>query len=160
MDIIARTHPAAAARGAGSRGLLVAVAVIAALGMGYFALKTSRDQKDERIHGQVDNAVSLAGNAKTAVAEYFSNHEALPSDNGQAGLPESAAHAVDGTSNVAIASGVIIVTFTASAESSLANGKLVFVPHPDHATGMTSWDCTSQAGTTVALDLRPPSCRP
>ena len=115
------------------------------------------------IRAQVTEGLSLADGAKTAVAEYWTNHGTFPSANGSAGL--SAANAITGNyvSQVNAAGGKILVTFsnTAPQKANVAiNGKVLSLSAVAAAgTGSITWTCgTTTAGTTVPTQYLPSSC--
>jgi len=137
--------------------LMIVVAIIAIL-----AAIAIPAYQDYLIRAQVSEGAVLSDGAKTAVAEFYSNHGTWPTNNESAGLPTNAA-SISGkyVSQVAVVSGVITATFSGPS----ANAKIAgdtFTLSPTDNGGSTAWTCTPTAvvGTPVPAKYLPSSCRP
>ena len=128
--------------------LMIVVAIIGILAA--IALPAYQDYT-KRSH--VSEGLSLAGGAKASVAEYFSTEGVMPSNNAQAGLATSTDITGNAVTSVAVASGVITVTYnakvTAGAQLDLS---------PVTGAGGIKWTC--KPGSTAVLDkYLPANCR-
>jgi len=138
--------------------LMIVVAIIAIL-----AAIAIPAYQDYVIRSQVSEGASLAEGSKTAIAEFYSNLGRFPASNGSAGVASSASINGSYVSQVLVtAAGKIQVTYSSAAPQKanalLNGGLLVFSPFT--AAGSTKWNCTSTAGTNIALKYRPTICRP
>lgn len=134
--------------------LMIVVAIIAILAA--IALPAYQDYTKR---SRVSEAVTLAGGAKTAVAEYFSNENAWPSSVQEAGIA-SASTDIKGKSvnYLKVDNGVITVGLSGKVD---ANGSLQFTPSAkgtvpsqitagqpegdsNGAAGSFTWKCTAQ----------------
>ena len=115
--------------------------------------------QDYTIRAQVSEGLSLSGGAKVAVTEFYQDRGSLPSNNSTAGL--AAAGDIEGNyvSQVAVADGVISVTYSddspQSANSAIDADILILTPNTANA-GSVRWICSS---TTLANKHLPAACR-
>lgn len=107
------------------------------------------------IRAQVSEGMTLMDGAKTAVAEYYTNHGDFPADNDAAGL--SAAGDIQGkyVTQVSTTDGEITATFGGDANSSITDGTLSLSAITN--TGSISWSCNG--GNGVEDKYLPSSCR-
>ena len=137
--------------------LMIVVAIIAILA----AIAISQYQ-DYLIRSQVSEASSLADGVKTAVAEYYNNYSAFPSENALAGLPAPASIAGKYVSSVEVASDGTITTRFSDTPPQQANPKIdgkVLTFKGAVRGDSIEWACDSSAGTTIDNKYRPSACR-
>jgi type IV pilus assembly protein PilA len=136
--------------------LMIVVAIIAIL-----AAIAIPAYQDYLIRAQVSEGAVLSDGAKTAVAEFYSNHGHYPTNNQSAGLPTNAT-SVSGkyVSQVAIAGGVITATFSGPGVNSKIAGDM-FVLSPLDKGGSMDWTCvpTTAPSKPVPGKYLPSSCR-
>ena len=128
--------------------LMIVVAIIGILAA--IALPAYQDYT-KRSH--VSEGLSLAGGAKASVAEYFSTEGAMPTNNAQAGLADSTSITGNAVTSVAVASGVITVTYNTKVE----NGSQLALS-PTTGAGGIKWEC-KPGGTAVPDKYLPANCR-
>jgi type IV pilus assembly protein PilA len=138
--------------------LMIVVAIIAIL-----AAIAIPAYQDYVIRSQVSEGASLAEGSKTAIAEFYSNLGRFPASNASAGVASSASINGSYVSSVLVtAVGKIQVTYSSvapqKANAAINAGILEFSPFT--AAGSTKWNCTTTAGTNIALKYRPTICRP
>lgn len=147
--------------------LMIVVAIIAILAA--IALPAYQDYTRR---SRVSEAVTLAGGAKTAVAEYYSNEIAWPATVAEAGIA-SASTDIKGKAvkSLAVQNGVITVTlnnkvkdgawirFTPSAQGSVPSQITPGTPIGDSngAAGSFTWRCDADTGMKKAWV--PTECR-
>ena len=127
--------------------LMIVVAIIGILAA--IAIPAYQDYT-KRTH--VSEGMSLAGAAKTAVAEYYASEGAWPASNADAGL--AAAADIKGNAVVSVTvttDGTITVVYNTKVES---GDTLVLVP--DDATGSITWTCNTGSVDNKYL---PSACR-
>lgn len=113
----------------------------------------SNSPNSDYIKGYVIQGISLAGMAKTAVAEYYASMGAYPDSNGQIGLPAPTDMRGDGVSSVTVGKGGMITV----AFNHLVGDKQTLIITPTGSpAGMIVWDCK---GGTLPAQYRPPHCR-
>ncbi|MBK1672719.1 prepilin-type cleavage/methylation domain-containing protein [Ectothiorhodospira shaposhnikovii] len=132
--------------------LMIVVAII-----GILAAIAIPAYNDYTARGQVSEAMSLAGGARTAVAETWQSTGDWPATNAAAGLSD--AGDINGTyvESVTIgANGVItaLMRNAAPVNAGIRGGTLRFTPTDE--TGSVSWACSS---TTLADKFLPAACR-
>ena len=140
--------------------LMIVVAIIAILA----AIAISQYQ-DYVIRSQVSEGSSLGDGLKTAVAEFYNNRGRFAQgSNGSYGIP--AAVSIQGSYVISVGvgtgNGKITAHFQATAPKK-ANTKidgLVLVFSPVTHAGSIEWNCTQNAGSTVAEKYLPSICRP
>jgi len=133
--------------------LMIVVAIIAIL-----AAIAIPAYQNYLIRAQVSEGAVLTDGAKTALAEYYSNHGTFPTTPASAGLP-TAATSISGkyVTQVSIAtSGIIAATFGGQANKAISGS--VFALSAIANGGSISWSCTNKA-TTVDAKYLPSSCR-
>ncbi|MDE2150030.1 MAG: pilin [Gammaproteobacteria bacterium] len=143
--------------------LMIVIAII-----GILAAIAIPAYQDYVIRSQVSEGLSLADGAKTAVAEFFTNHGTWPSNNASAGLAKNTSITgkyvsqldVNGTGTA----GQIQVKFSSTSPQQ-ANAKidglfLVLSPISNSTTnaGSVAWTC-SNANTNIPDKYLPSSCR-
>lgn len=129
--------------------LMIVIAIVGILAA--LALPTYQDFS---VRSRVAEGLSLAGGAKTSVAEYYSSHNQFPANNVTAGL--ATANQIKGSSvdSLTVVDGVITVVFN---NKVAAAGKNSLVLTPSVAKeGSITWDCH---GGTLDGRLRPSECR-
>ena len=132
--------------------LMIVVAII-----GILAAIAIPAYQDYTIRAQVSEGLNLAGGAKAAVSEYTMDRGVFPTNNDDAGL--SAAGTITGkyVSQVAVADGVITVTYGNEAHSTLTSATLTLTPTTQ--AGSVEWDCDGSQGTVIADKHLPAACR-
>jgi len=137
--------------------LMIVVAIIAIL-----AAIAIPAYQDYLVRSQVSEGATLTDGAKTAVAEYYSNHGDFPPSNASAGLP-STVKSISGkyVTQVDVGTdkaGVIEATFGNQASANIATK--VFALSAVNQGGSINWTCNSNNGKTTVLDkYLPSSCR-
>ena len=137
--------------------LMIVVAII-----GILAAIAIPAYQDYTIRAQVSEGLSLADGAKTAVAEYYTNHGTMPTSNAAAGLATDTSITGNYVSQVNAAGGKILVTFSNTAPqkaNQAINGGVLSVSAVTAGGGSIKWTCgTTAAGTTIATKYLPSSC--
>ena len=111
------------------------------------------------IRSQVSEGAVLTDGAKTALAEYYSNHGSFPSTPASAGLPTNAA-SISGkyVTEVDITTpGIIKAKFGNQANIAIAG--TYFSLSAIANGGSISWTCSNTSFTTVDPKYLPSSCR-
>jgi len=132
--------------------LMIVVAII-----GILAAIAIPAYQDYTIRAQVSEGLSLSSGAKAAVAEFFQDSGAWPTNNELAGL--AAATTIQGkyTTQVLVSgAGVITVTYGDEANTLVAGQTLTLTPTDN--TGAIEWDCAAGAATMLPKWL-PSACR-
>jgi type IV pilus assembly protein PilA len=131
--------------------LMIVVAII-----GILAAVAIPAYQDYTIRAKVTEGLNLASSAKTGVSEFFSSRSTLPATNTEAGLPSAVSIKGNNVSQVAVANGIITVTY--SNDAAIQNKLLIL--KPSRQTGSLVWSCTDTAtANTVLGKYRPSSCR-
>lgn len=134
--------------------LMIVVAIIAILAA--IALPAYQDYV---IRSQVSEGSVLADGAKTAVAEYYSNRGAYPTNNASAGLASKTSIIGNYVTQVDVSTaGKIEVTYGNQANAKIAGSKLVFSSYSSGG-GSLAWSCKASGGTNVNAKYLPTSCR-
>jgi len=133
--------------------LMIVIAIIAILAA--IALPAYQDYL---VRSQVSEGAVLADGAKTAVAEFFSNRGAYPTDNASAGLATATSITGKYVTQVAVAAGVITATYGGTrVNANINNGTLLFTPAAATTTaGSIVWTCSS----AINPKYLPTICRP
>jgi len=134
--------------------LMIVVAIIAIL-----AAIAIPAYQNYLIRSQVSEGMTLAGGARTAVAEFYSNYGRWPSTNQSAGLP-AAPKSVSGkyVESVTITTGVIDAKFGSGANQAINNKD--FILSPSANGGSFQWTCNSTAHPgSVDNKYLPSACR-
>lgn len=129
---------------------------------GFLAAIAVSQYQDYVIRSQVSEGSSLADGTKTAVAEYYNNYSAFPSENALAGLPAPASIAGKYVSSVEVASDGTITTRFSDTPPQQANPKIdgkVLTFKGAVRGDSIEWACDSSAGTTIDNKYRPSACR-
>ena len=141
---------------AASKGVLWALFLLFPFGIAILAAIAIPAYQDYLVRAQVAEGMVLADGAKTAMAEYYEGHHALPTDNASAGLAQSTSISGKYVSSVDVAGGVVTVAFdTVNSNRSIRYQNLVFLPAVTN--DKISWDCSTNS-MVPARDL-PISCR-
>jgi type IV pilus assembly protein PilA len=109
--------------------------------------------QDYSVRAKVSEGLSLAAGAKTSVSEYYSSEGILPADNAAAGLPADTDITGNDVSGVAVADGVITITY---ANPPIAGSTITLTPNVAGA-GSITWTC---APGSIDTRYVPSSCRP
>ena len=127
--------------------LMIVVAIIGILAA--IAIPAYQDYT-KRTH--VSEGMSLAGAAKTAVAEYYASEGTWPSTNALSGLSAAASIVGNAVNSVTVTTnGTITVVYNTKVESAAT---LVLVPSDDG--GSITWTCNTGSVDTKYL---PSACR-
>jgi hypothetical protein len=112
--------------------------------------------QDYLVRSQVLDGMNVSARAREAVVIYYRSHQALPADNGEAGLPPPADMRDRLVSQVAVAQGRVAVMFDGASGVSQLRGKTL-VLSPYRQNGAVAWRCT--VGAEVRERQIPESCR-
>jgi len=129
--------------------LMIVVAII-----GILAAVAIPAYQDYTIRAQVSEGMNLAGGAKTAVAEFYTQRGTMPTNNSQAGLATN--NSIVGTyvSAVTVSDGLIRVEYGVDANTIIA-GKTLLVSPVTNA-GSVAWNCKPG---DLATKYLPSDCR-
>jgi type IV pilus assembly protein PilA len=95
--------------------------------------------QDYTVRAKVSEGISLAGAAKTAVAETYMSNNAYPETNSAAGLPASDTIKGNNVSGVLVGTaGAITITYTG-----LPSGNTTLILKPIVNAGSVSWTCNT-----------------
>ncbi|UTW45052.1 pilin [bacterium SCSIO 12696] len=132
--------------------LMIVIAII-----GILAAIALPQYENYTIRGQSSEGLALASGLKTNVAEIFAEEGALAGINsGADGIPAAATVNGNYVTGVAVAAGVITVTFGNDANANLAGANMVLTPVDNG--GSLEWGCTSPLNATDPQYL-PAACR-
>jgi type IV pilus assembly protein PilA len=134
--------------------LMIVVAII-----GILAAIALPAYQDYTIRTQVSEGMTLASGAKTAVAEYYDNKGAFPSNNAEAGLATATDITGKYVLSVTNTNGKVAVVYAKDSNTKIttAGANTLMLSAVSHA-GSVEWVCGG-AGTTVNQKYRPASCR-
>ena len=122
--------------------LMIVVAII-----GILAAIAIPAYQDYTIRAQISEGLSLAGGAKTAIAEFYQDSGDFPANNSQAGLSNANAIVGKYVSEVGVNNGVITVSYgQADANDNIGNGTVVLTPDGTTNAGSVTWDCAGGGG--------------
>jgi type IV pilus assembly protein PilA len=132
--------------------LMIVVAII-----GILAAIAIPAYQNYTIRAQVAEGLSLAGGAKNAIWDYYSQHGVFPNSNQSAGLVSAGSISGNYVSSVTVTSGLIKMTYGNKANSNL-NGKVLYLSATSSA-GALRWTCTTHADANgVPRAYLPTSC--
>ncbi|TBR40135.1 MULTISPECIES: pilin [Dyella] len=141
--------------------LMIVVAIIAIL-----AAIAIPAYQDYTIRSQVSEGLSLADGSKTGIAEFFTNHGTLPTNNASAGLASPSSIGGNYVGSVTVANGIITVKYGPDQNPAFgtkinakATGKQLILS-PTASVGSVAWTC-KVTGAAKPLDAKylPASCR-
>ena len=132
--------------------LMIVVAII-----GILAAIAIPAYQDYTIRAQVSEGLNLAGGAKAAVSEFTMDRGTFPADNDEAGISSASSIFGKYVSQVAVAAGVITVTYGRDAHQILSGGPLTLSPTTQ--AGSVEWACDGSTGTAIADKHLPAACR-
>ena len=128
--------------------VLAIIGILAALALPMY--------QDYVTRARVTEGLMLAGPARTAIGDMFSETGKLPGgSNASYLLPSATSLSGSYTRSVSVNGGAISITYRTLGGN--ASG-LVLILTPVTATGGVSWNCGS-AGTTLPVAYRPSTCR-
>ena len=131
--------------------LMMVVAII-----GILAAIAIPAYQDHMIRTQVSEGLSVSDGVKAAVTEFYQDQGAFPADNATAGIEAAVNITGKYVTGVAVAAGVITVTYGRDADAKIAGAALTMTPL-DNA-GSVSWTCAS--APRLQNKWLPAACRP
>ena len=131
--------------------LMMVVAII-----GILAAIAIPAYQDHTIRTQVSEGLSLSDGVKAAVTEFYQDQGAFPADNATAGIEAAVNITGKYVTGVAVAAGVITVTYGRDTDAKIAGATLTMTPL-DNA-GSVSWTCAS--APRLQNKWLPAACRP
>jgi hypothetical protein len=143
--------------------ILVAIAIVAALGMGWLAafwIASAQDNQRLLMRSRATELYAIADLCKKAVAEHYAAQKRMPANEKEAGCEA-------GTENVApsrVAGGVVTTVARGKLAKSLTDeGSGIAFTYTPACNGacdgrpIAAWDCKS--ATTIERSFRPAACR-
>ena len=132
--------------------LMIVIAII-----GILAAIAIPAYQDYTVRSKVSEGLNLSGAAKLAVSEVWDSLGTLPGTQASYGLPSAASISGNYVSSVAVANGVITVTYTAAVGGNPNQASKTIIVVPDTTSGgSVQWSCT---GGDIAVKYRPANCR-
>lgn len=130
--------------------LMSVIAIVGILAAGTLPIYTSY-----LVKGQIAEGLQLSSVARAAVSEFYLENGDWPNDNIAAGI--MADYDIQGmyTDNIKVAGNVIEINFSVSADSAIANKKLVLVG--EDVIGSVTWVCHSTG--IIKRKHLPAACR-
>lgn len=122
----------------GRKVFLIAAMVLTLIGI---LAAISNIPADSFSRAQVSEGLNLSGEAKAIVTEFYLDHDQLPSNNVEAGLPPAANIGGKYVSSVQIDSGDIVVTYGNDANSDISGKTLIL--RPETSGQSVTWLCSS-----------------
>ena len=107
------------------------------------------------IRAQIIEGLGLSGPFKPAVAEFYNNNGAFPTDNADAGLAAPGDYAGKYVSSITLNGPAVSIQYGNSANAQI-NGRIVTLTAIDNV-GSVGWDCSS--GGAILDEYMPPACR-
>ena len=135
--------------------LMIVVAII-----GILAAIAIPAYQNYTIRAQVSEGMSLADGAKTALAEYYTNHGTWPTANQSAGLAPAASITGNYVTQVDASNGIIKVKYGNKANAAIGGtNNFVLAISAIPSGGSITWICGQKTNTTVPVQYLPSSCQ-
>jgi len=129
--------------------LMIVVAII-----GILAAIAIPAYQSYTVRAQVSEGLSLTGQAKVAVTEYFNERGAWPADNATANLPAAGAISGNYVASVEVTDNVIEVTFGNNVHNIILNQTVLLTAA--NVNNIIQWQCSS---ATIEDRYLPAICR-
>jgi type IV pilus assembly protein PilA len=136
--------------------LMIVVAII-----GILAAIAIPAYQNYTIRAQVSEGLSLADGAKTAIAEFYTNHGSFPSNNSSAGMSPAGSITGNyvtkvGTGTDGTTKGVITITYGNKANTNISGDTLELSAYG--TGGSIQWTCKTGSTGGLAAKYLPSSC--
>lgn len=134
--------------------LMIVVSII-----GILAAVALPAYQDYLIRARVAEGFTLAREAQVAVAGYYDRWGRLPANNAAAGMARPDAYRGSGVSSIAVDSGVVVVSFDASALTSSwvhGNSTRIYIRpavNKAYPTGALAWACNQRTPGGTAFEV-------
>ncbi|MDH3747998.1 MAG: pilin [Gammaproteobacteria bacterium] len=130
--------------------LIIVVAII-----GILASVAMPTYQSYTVRAQVSEGLNLTGPLQSAIAEYYNDYGAYPTDNGDAGLDAATNYSGKYVDGISVNGAVISIQYGKDANAQINGETVTLTAAPN--LGSMNWDCAS--GGVIPDTLLPQVCR-